>query len=230
MEKCSNCGKNVDSKFKFCDICGNPLIKNKNSKNLSNTNCSNCGKSISIQSGFCNHCGTPTVKQEKIIEKDKKDFLKQPAGIIIALVGVCCVGIFVLGIIGIMSPDNLSENTIGEQQNPTQVVNVDGYRFEIPKNYTLIGKDKLLNSIVLTNFTDGKYALSIKLMYVKNGVNVVDNPPANTQKTSYNSRTGYLNIQENQTSFVFQHNKVVIIYTTNSSDYSAVFNNITFLS
>lgn len=130
---------------------------------------------------------------------------------------------------GTNTSNSLSENNI-EQQNPTQIVTIDSYRFEIPKNYTLTYSDEL-EAMMFKEFSDEneKYVLGITLVHLKKGVDFFSKVKPDTKRGNYNGVDGYLSIEANETTFMFQKNNVIITYTTNSSDYNAVFSNVTFL-
>lgn len=55
--KCGNCGHEIDSSDKFCENCGNKIIKDKLSNGANNKYCSQCGALISENSSFCTICG-----------------------------------------------------------------------------------------------------------------------------------------------------------------------------
>ena len=77
MEKCFECGKILLENAKFCNKCGNPVIKDvpKKIEVTDAQKCPNCNKELPNAAKFCNYCGASlTLKSLVNPEQDKTGF------------------------------------------------------------------------------------------------------------------------------------------------------------
>jgi RNA polymerase subunit RPABC4/transcription elongation factor Spt4 len=79
MPFCTNCGKEISLRSRFCGLCGADQLAYVKT-------CKNCGKNLEESEKFCSNCGTPTtnspegIPESKIAEPPKKKENITPEG------------------------------------------------------------------------------------------------------------------------------------------------------
>lgn len=122
--------------------------------------CSNCGGKTKVSQKFCNNCGTPITKKGKNIEKDNGNWISKQSGAakaIMGVIGICCIGISVLIIIGAMIPGGIQTdfNNASSIDNLSKKFSNDYYSFNYPNDAQIVNDSDLSSWITTINCHNG---------------------------------------------------------------------------
>jgi len=135
------------------------------------------------------------------------------------------IGLIIISLMSVVLISGCIDNKPAET---TQTVEVQGYRFEIPSNYTLDNNMADAN-IVTSQYrnNDNVIAITVQKGYSPKSMDITMSPKM--KKTTFNGVEGYFS-DEYYPMFQFKHENDIIMYTLYYSfDYETVFNQIKFL-
>ena len=121
--------------------------------------CTKCGGKMEDLGKFCKHCGNPILKQETDIKKEssKNTSIK----IILGIFSVCCIGIIVFFIVGLIMSGGL------QTSNSSITEEIGGYNFSIPEGY-ILNKSSIESNTYTNMYYNDKMEQGMLIMVVKN--------------------------------------------------------------
>ncbi len=151
--KCSECGKKVKKRFKYCGKCG-ALVPDVNLDDMLRVKCSGCGSFISPSIQSCNVCGVELSGNEKTVKKARRKILGKVIGFtLLALLGalILCIGLYI-------GAGFLFKNDSFELDNYEEIIdNIDNYMsisFEDDELYIEIEEEAINAYIINSDIID----------------------------------------------------------------------------